>query len=62
MSDQWSMIAPLSGPRDAVGLCVLGDKLYCIGGYDGQRHLREVECYDPSVDSWGKVGVREMVI
>ncbi|XP_067944567.1 kelch-like protein 5 [Watersipora subatra] len=55
LTDQWTMVASLSGPKDAVGLCVLGDRLYCVGGYDGQKHLREVECYDPSKDTWTKV-------
>ena len=55
LSDQWTVIASLSGPKDAVGLCVLGDKLYCVGGYDGQKHLRDVECYDSSDDTWNKV-------
>jgi len=36
-------------------VCVLGDKLYCVGGYDGQKHLREVESFDPSEEKWSKV-------
>ena len=27
-------------PRDAVGVSVLGDKVYAVGGYDGQHYLK----------------------
>lgn len=55
LSDQWTMISHLSVPKDAVGVCVLGDKLYCVGGYDGQKHLRDVESYNTAEDKWTKV-------
>mgnify|MGYP001792525055 FL=1 len=57
LADQWTMIAPVSRAKDAIGLCVLGDHLYCVGGYDGQQHLRDVEAYDSQSESWCKVGV-----
>lgn len=49
------MISHLSVPKDAVGTCVLGDRLYCVGGYDGQKHLKDVESYNPAEDKWTKV-------
>ena len=58
--DQWTMISPISSPRDAVGLCVLGDKIFAVGGYDGQQYLQDVECYDPVNNEWDKV--RSMII
>ena len=42
-------------PRDAVGVCLLGDKIYAVGGYDGQQYLNDVECYDPQSNEWSKV-------
>ena len=54
-TDQWTMIAPMSTPRDAVGVCLLGDRLYAVGGYDGQQYLHDVECYDPVTNEWTKV-------
>lgn len=48
-------MAPISTPRDAVGVCLLGDKLYAVGGYDGQQYLNEVEAYDPQTNEWTKV-------
>ena len=54
-TDQWTHISPISSPRDAVGLCPLGDKLFAVGGYDGQQYLNDVECYDPITNEWVKV-------
>lgn len=34
--DQWTTVASMSVPRDAVGISVLGGKLYACGGYDGK--------------------------
>ena len=56
-TDQWTNISPISSPRDAVGLCPLGDKLFAVGGYDGQQYLNDVECYDPITNEWVKVGL-----
>ena len=53
--DQWTIISPISSPRDAVGLCVLGDKIFAVGGYDGQQYLQDVECYDPVSNDWDKM-------
>ncbi|XP_041358583.1 kelch-like protein 5 isoform X1 [Gigantopelta aegis] len=54
-TDQWTMISPMGSPRDAVGLCPLGDKLFAVGGYDGQQYLNDVESYDPITNEWTKV-------
>ena len=55
-TDQWTIIAPMSCPRDSVGLCPLGDRLFSVGGYDGMQYLNDVECYDPGANEWIKVG------
>lgn len=49
------MVAPMSVARDAVGVCVLGDKLMAVGGYDGQQYLTLVEAYDPHLNKWEPV-------
>ncbi|MBN3311577.1 KLHL1 protein, partial [Atractosteus spatula] len=54
-TDTWTAVAPLGLARDAVGVCLLGDKLYAIGGYDGQTYLQTMECYDPQTNEWTKV-------
>lgn len=48
-------MSSLSVPRDAVGVCLLGDKLYAVGGYDGQSYLNTVESYDAQNNEWTEV-------
>ncbi|XP_064367347.1 kelch-like protein 5 isoform X2 [Dromaius novaehollandiae] len=51
-TDMWTAVASMSISRDAVGVCLLGDKLYAVGGYDGQTYLNTVESYDPQTNEW----------
>ncbi|KAL7981696.1 hypothetical protein Chor_010891, partial [Crotalus horridus] len=51
-TDMWTAVASMSISRDAVGVCLLGDKLYAVGGYDGQAYLNTVESYDPQINEW----------
>ena len=57
-TDSWSIIANMSLGRDSVGVCVLGDLLFAIGGYDGQAYLALVETYDPITNEWKQVRIR----
>lgn len=57
-TDTWTMVAPLSMPRDAVGVCLLGDRLYAVGGYDGQTYLNTMEAYDPQTNEWTQVIIK----
>lgn len=54
-TDVWTAVAPMSISRDAVGVCLLGDRLYAVGGYDGQVYLNTVEAYDPLTNEWTQV-------
>ena len=45
----------MSISRDAVGVCLLGDRLYAVGGYNGQVYLNAVEAYDPQTNEWTQV-------
>ncbi len=54
-TDTWTTVASLSVPRDAVGVCLLGDRLYAVGGYDGQTYLNTVESYDAQNNEWTEV-------
>lgn len=54
-TDVWTAVASMSISRDAVGVCLLGDKLYAVGGYDGQTYLNTVEAYDPQTNEWTQV-------
>lgn len=33
--DMWIVVVSMSISRDVVGVCLFGDKLYVVGGYDG---------------------------
>lgn len=44
--------APLAQARAYLGVAVIHDQLYAIGGYDGSRWLNSVERYDPLRDQW----------
>ena len=35
-----------------MGVAVLGDFLYAIGGHDGSSYLNSVERYDPKTNQW----------
>ncbi|KAG8517534.1 Kelch-like protein 1, partial [Galemys pyrenaicus] len=59
-TDTWTMVAPLSMPRDAVGVCLLGDRLYAVGGYDGQTYLNTMESYDPQTNEWTQVNLGDL--
>ena len=54
-TDMWTAVASMSISRDAVGVCLLGDKLYAVGDYDGQTYLNIVEAYDPQTNEWTQV-------
>lgn len=54
-TDEWTTMTPLGVPRDAVGICLLGDRLYAVGGYDGQSYLNSVESYDAQANEWREV-------
>lgn len=56
------MVAPMSVPRDAIGVCVLGDRLMAVGGYDGQQYLTLVEAYDPHLNEWEPVSVKPISV
>ena len=39
-TDSWTVLASMKFSRDAVGVSVLGDKVYAVGGYDGIHYLK----------------------
>ena len=55
-SQTWSPGPSLSGARGWPGLAVLGDYLYCVGGYDGSdRAVSTVERLHIHGDRWEHV-------
>ena len=44
-TNEWRMVAPMSKRRCGVGVAVLNDLLYAVGGHDGQSYLNSIERY-----------------
>lgn len=60
-TDMWTTVSSLSVSRDAVGVCLLGDRLYAVGGYDGQSYLNTVESYDAQNNEWMEVNKHKRI-
>ena len=43
--------------RDAMGVAFMGDRLFTVGGFDGQAYLNFVEAYDPLTNIWQQVNL-----
>ena len=43
----WSPVGNMLVRRSTLGVAVLGDKLYAIGGFDGTNGLETVERFEP---------------
>lgn len=56
IADTWTTIASLTCCRDAIGVCVLGDRILAVGGFDGSQYLTASEEYDPQSNEWKQVG------
>eukprot|EP00111_Clytia_hemisphaerica_P006010 TCONS_00017377-protein len=54
-SDKWFNISPMSQQRSSHVTITHGNKVYAIGGYDGQMSLKSAECYDPYTDTWTEI-------
>ena len=44
-TDQWSAAPSMSTAREGLGVDVLNEKLYAVGGYDGNNVLASVEVF-----------------
>jgi hypothetical protein len=51
--EQWEVIASMSSARYGLGVCVLGGRLYAVGGQDEDGNsLSSLERYDEAKDQW----------
>lgn len=55
IKDEWRPCSPMSVPRNRVGVAVMDDLLYAVGGSEGNRYHSSVECYDPESDRWTNI-------
>lgn len=53
--ERWQMSNEMTMLRSRVGVTVMNNKLYAIGGYNGSERLSTVEAFDPVTNSWSKV-------
>lgn len=51
-TDTWTMVASMTDGKDGIGVILFGDKLFCVGGYDGRQYKTLVEVYDPQTNEW----------
>jgi hypothetical protein len=51
-NNTWTFKTPMPTPRDDFGIAVLQNKIYCIGGQNGNGVTAINEVYDPENDSW----------
>lgn len=48
----WEKLAPLMIPRRNCAGIAAGDRLFCVGGFDGTSILSHVEAYDARMKNW----------
>lgn len=46
----WVPVEPMQSRRSTLGVAVLEDELYAVGGFDGTNGLDTVEKYNPGKD------------
>ncbi|XP_067616323.1 kelch-like ECH-associated protein 1 isoform X3 [Eurosta solidaginis] len=51
-TEQWRPCAPMTVPRHRVGVAVMDELLYAVGGSAGSEYHNSVEYYDPEQDRW----------
>ena len=52
---KWRPSAEMTTKRSRVGVAVVDDVLYAIGGYDGRERLDTVEAFYPEKKAWETV-------
>ncbi|EDV23816.1 uncharacterized protein TRIADDRAFT_50396 [Trichoplax adhaerens] len=50
--DSWIPVASMAERRARLGVAVINNTVYAIGGYDGGSDLNSVECYLPQTNTW----------
>ena len=51
-TDEWKAVASMNTPRHNVGVVVIGDYIYAVGGFGGSSFLKSIEYYDAKSDKW----------
>lgn len=53
--DQWSTCASMEARRSTLGVAVLGNCIYAVGGFDGSTGLNTAEMFDPRTKEWKSI-------
>ncbi|XP_075995948.1 kelch-like protein 10 [Genypterus blacodes] len=51
----WHQVEPMKTRRWFATITALNDRIYAIGGFDGQSSLRSAERYDPQTNQWTEI-------
>ena len=49
---QWCPMPSMVHPRTCFGSAVVGGRIYVAGGFDGEKFVSGVECFDPRAPKW----------
>uniref|UniRef100_A0A1B0CL03 BTB domain-containing protein n=1 Tax=Lutzomyia longipalpis TaxID=7200 RepID=A0A1B0CL03_LUTLO len=52
VTEQWRPCSPMTVPRNRVGVAVMDELLYAVGGAAGSEYHNTVEYFDPEDDRW----------
>lgn len=50
--DEWVTASPMLRPRSVCGSAVIGNRIFAVGGYDGDRATDSVEAFDCTTNKW----------
>ncbi|KAE9537959.1 hypothetical protein AGLY_005931 [Aphis glycines] len=54
-SYRWISMVGMLVSRECLGVGVIDNYLYAVGGYDGTSALKSVEYYDPNINTWTSI-------
>ena len=52
LDDEWTETTSMTFRRHQFGVGVLDNKIYTMGGFNGDWATDELECFDPAINSW----------
>ena len=56
VNNTWQKISNMRVPRRSCGVCLIGDRIYVVGGVCGNyEDKKTVEVYNPDRDEWTEV-------
>ncbi|CAI6351772.1 unnamed protein product [Macrosiphum euphorbiae] len=53
--EKWQMVSSMTIKRVNLGIGVLNNHIYAVGGHDESYELKSAEYYDPTLDTWTRI-------